>query len=233
MNSQIRQSQGVTTGYKLLIGLSAAIAIIMFLLKVGLFSKGGGKPKPPACIPNCTDKICGNDGCGGKCGKCGAGQQCDATGKCEAIPCVPDCAGKACGDDGCSGVCGNCPLFHECDNGTCKQTGCVSNCGTNVCGIDNCGNSCGNCSAGFHCANGQCEENECVPNCDNKACGGSDGCGGICHVAGSCGPTKKCMQNPYSPALGWGCMAYPNVCNPPCSPPSSVCVMGKCIADAD
>ena len=30
-----------------------------------------------ACVPNCTGKRCGPDGCGGLCGACGAGDRCD------------------------------------------------------------------------------------------------------------------------------------------------------------
>ena len=28
------------------------------------------------CVPNCADKQCGNDGCGGSCGECGNGDKC-------------------------------------------------------------------------------------------------------------------------------------------------------------
>lgn len=52
-------------------------------------SKGGGTP---ACVPKCDGMVCGDDGCGGKCGVCGD-------------PCIPKCDGKKCGDDGCGGVC--------------------------------------------------------------------------------------------------------------------------------
>lgn len=39
-------------------------------------------PLPPtSCRPNCTDRVCGDDGCGGSCGTC-------ADGACEAGVCV-------------------------------------------------------------------------------------------------------------------------------------------------
>ncbi len=55
------------------------------------------------CVPDCTDKACGDNGCGGICGACGQGESC-LDGAC-VTGCVPSCAGKACGDDGCGGSC--------------------------------------------------------------------------------------------------------------------------------
>jgi hypothetical protein len=34
------------------------------------------EPPPPECIPSCEKKLCGEDGCGGSCGTCSAGQVC-------------------------------------------------------------------------------------------------------------------------------------------------------------
>jgi hypothetical protein len=38
-----------------------------------------------ACIPSCSGKNCGADGCGGTCGTCGANQQCNTAGTCQAV----------------------------------------------------------------------------------------------------------------------------------------------------
>ena len=39
----------------------------------------------PLCSPYCEGRVCGNDGCGGSCGKCGLQQTCnDASGQCMA-----------------------------------------------------------------------------------------------------------------------------------------------------
>ena len=38
------------------------------------------------CTPNCTEKTCGDDGCGGSCGNCTTGQTC-ASGSCVTIAC--------------------------------------------------------------------------------------------------------------------------------------------------
>ena len=38
------------------------------------------------CEPQCLDKVCGSDGCGGVCGTCEAGRSCaEETGQCENI----------------------------------------------------------------------------------------------------------------------------------------------------
>lgn len=75
----------------------------------------------PNCIPQCEgNRQCGSDGCGGVCGECKAGLQCDlSSGRCRVEPCVPSCTyldknntvvKMECGDDGYGGVCGSCDL---------------------------------------------------------------------------------------------------------------------------
>jgi hypothetical protein len=94
-------------------------------------------PPPPAtpCTPRCGRKVCGDDGCGGSCGSCGAGQFC-ASGTC----CTPDPVEETCSVNcraaGCPrrcdtvrlpGTCGldvacSCPSGQEClSNRTCGQ----------------------------------------------------------------------------------------------------------------
>ncbi len=74
-----------------------------------------------ACQPDCVDKDCGGDGCGGSCGSCTGTDTCDNSGKC--VPCQADCTGKVCGDDGCGGSCGTCNTGEHCDNGACVTGG--------------------------------------------------------------------------------------------------------------
>lgn len=38
-----------------------------------------------ACTPQCSGRVCGDDGCGGRCGSCGLGSVCDA-GRCAVDP---------------------------------------------------------------------------------------------------------------------------------------------------
>ena len=78
---------------------------------------GGG------CEPECTifgfPKLCGDDGCGGSCGTCPWGYECDDnTFQC-VESCTPQCNGKECGDDGCDGSCGTCGAGEQCTNGQC------------------------------------------------------------------------------------------------------------------
>jgi hypothetical protein len=88
------------------------------------------------CTPSCAG-LCGgaNDGCGGTCTSCPAGQVC-AGQICR--PCNPKCAGKCDGaDDGCGGTCdADCPggicvnqKCHPCPTGykSCGGDQCVKN----------------------------------------------------------------------------------------------------------
>ena len=84
-----------------------------------------------ACVPNCEDKDCGDDGCGGSCGQCDGAQQLCAEGICV---CIPKCSEKDCGDDGCGGACGVCGENQLCTEGKC---GCAhAPCGETCCPAD-------------------------------------------------------------------------------------------------
>ncbi|MBI5512447.1 MAG: hypothetical protein HY909_01690 [Deltaproteobacteria bacterium] len=74
------------------------------------------------CIPQCDGKFCGDDGCGGQCGACGAGTVCGPTFRCVTTPCSPDCRGRQCGSDGCGGSCGSCTKGNLCveADGACR-----------------------------------------------------------------------------------------------------------------
>ena len=134
----------------------------------------GGGVCTGQCTPQCGDAMCGNDGCGGSCGECDFGSQCEA-GQCQ---CQPSCVAKSCGDDGCGGSCGTCSDGESCENGQCEG-GCVASCAGKECGDDGCGGDCGKCAPGSMCDPfGSCE-GTCTPDCFAKDCG-DDGCGGSC-----------------------------------------------------
>ena len=80
------------------------------------------------CVPDCSSRTCGDDGCGGSCGSCPSATTCDAGGNC----CQPACAGKTCGDDGCGGSCGVCDENESCTYGLCRV---YSNCEPLVGGV--------------------------------------------------------------------------------------------------
>ncbi|MBT9556692.1 MAG: hypothetical protein IV100_11720 [Myxococcales bacterium] len=169
----------------------------------------------PECIPQCSGKNCGPDGCGGICGSCGATETCNPSGVCE---CVKLCAASnGCGSDGCGGTCGTCT-----GNGVCQAFGtpapvgdprtdpnlffrvcqCVPDCTGKDCGPDGCGGSCGvegdanpTCVAIDDFATYSCNQAtgyKCACNaakgCEGKTCG-SDGCGGTC---GTCSGSSEC-----------------------------------------
>ena len=141
-----------------------------------------------ACVPQCSGKACGDDGCGGLCGICDEpGKSACVAGVCQA--CVPDCAGKACGADGCGGQCGACGPGLKCAFDQCvyppAEESCLGHCGayaSSGCGCTAACASDANCCVDV----GLCG---CLPKCDGIACG-DDGCGGTC---GSCAAGSNCI----------------------------------------
>jgi hypothetical protein len=74
---------------------------------------------PEVCTPDCENRECGDDGCGGSCGTCHYGCGGILTcyeGSC-GVPCCPNCTGRSCGSDGCGGICGACTA----PNTTCAE----------------------------------------------------------------------------------------------------------------
>ncbi len=161
-----------------------------------------------ACLPDCTGKTCGDDGCGGQCGTCNQNETC-VSGTCT---CLPDCSQKVCGDDGCGGSCGTCPVGKTCQTGTCvdcSQEGCtaegITKCGVEVgtyyfCSVqDGCYTWDGPkpCKDGAECVDGKCQ---CDGDCTGLECG-DDGCGGNC---GNCQSGESCQDGVCKP-LGGSC----------------------------
>jgi len=104
------------------------------------------------CAPQCEDKKCGDDGCGGSCGACAEGKTCHI-GEC----CEPKCGDKECGDDGCGGEC-VCPGAQD----ECIQEVCICQpaCQGKECGDDGCDGTCG---GDTPCVDGNpCTEDSCV-----------------------------------------------------------------------
>ncbi len=68
------------------------------------------EPEPDVCTPDCDDRACGSDGCGGTCGECAVGDACEA-GFCtardsggslscfEVVECLQFCNTERCFDD--------------------------------------------------------------------------------------------------------------------------------------
>ncbi len=97
-----------------------------------LIADCSGAPQGGAgCSPNCQQRECGDDGCGGTCGSCDRGFFCCGgreaeRGECEGGSCVRTCefvapdltAGSCCDDDDDCET--NSPLTYVCDGGICK-----------------------------------------------------------------------------------------------------------------
>lgn len=91
------------------------ISIIIVFITIGLiliFKK---------CKPNCTNKTCGSDGCGGQCGSCLRCTECAGN---SCAPVANGCINKQCGTDGCypcGPLGGKCASGQVCDtNGQCN-----------------------------------------------------------------------------------------------------------------
>lgn len=153
------------------------------------------------CVPDCTGRMCGDDGCGGSCGSCGAMRVCGAGGSCMCSAGLDDCGGNCTDvriDEANCGSCANaCTPAQTCLAGSCMDAvpdaGCVPACAGRDCGDDTCGGSCGACSSGEVCgAGGVCvcgaEASDCDGACvdvrrDRLHCGA---CGAACEPGWSC-----------------------------------------------
>lgn len=99
--------------------------------------------KSSGCKPDCKNRVCGVDGCGGSCGSCGDGEICSADGQCGL--CKSDCAVGMAGDkcgmlDICGNIC-NCQKGLNCNEGICTAPPC--SCDGKMCGDpDGCGGKC-------------------------------------------------------------------------------------------
>lgn len=141
------------------------------------------------CTPVCTNKLCGDDGCGGWCGSspkaCNDGLVCTDDSCDPQTGCVNSDNSKPCNDndactsaDTCSGgACSGTPK--SCSDGNmCTADSCVAG----ACQVQNLtdGTACG---SGLECVKGQCKT-ICLPSCIIGTCGIDDKCGGTCACNG-------------------------------------------------
>lgn len=57
-----------------------------------------GTPDSGVCVPQCTNRVCGFDGCGSTCGTCAAGSLCQSDGTCVVVE-TPDAGTPDASDD--------------------------------------------------------------------------------------------------------------------------------------
>jgi hypothetical protein len=150
------------------------------------------------CEPDCEEwQECGDDGCGGECGRCPNAAPFCNDGTCEQV-CEPDCDDKECGDDGCGDVCGNCPgaapfciefLCNTEEPNEPDPEECVPNCENRECGPDGCEGQCGICEESDICVYSP-GASECIAEEETSSCEGL--CGGF---TGSCWCDEACFIN--------------------------------------
>jgi len=114
---------------------------------------GGADPGASSCQPQCDDRVCGDDGCGGVCGTCAQDESCDA-GAC--LPATPDECEASCDDleyacgEHCGVACGTCADDERCVDHACV---CAPSCTVATCGQDDgCGGTCAECPRDVSCA---------------------------------------------------------------------------------
>ena len=199
------------------------------------------------CVPDCTGKERGDNGCSGSCGGCGSppASTCpDVNTIWEHNP-VGNCA-----VDQCDYLYNDRTCQYGCANGTCSN--CTPDCTNKNCGLDGCGGSCGNCTTCLNvCDTGVCAaahhsfsacdtgdvwwfdscsvkeemKTDCTVGqvCYNNACC-TPSCAGKCGGVDSCGGT--CPDNCVAPqTCGGG--GTTNVCG--CTPGCA----GKCGGASD
>ena len=164
------------------------------------------------CSPNCNNKECGDNGCGGSCGSCSTGRTC-SSGVCVST-CTSSCQslGYQCGSQWICGSylnCGTCSSGQTCSNGICT-TACTSHyekrCySDDVYWYNSCGNREGreeNCDSDERCHDGECERD--CKNKDEKECYNGDvwwydSCGDRYRKYDDCGDTEKCYDGECVP----------------------------------
>ena len=111
------------------------------------------------CVPDCREKSCGDDGCGGSCGSCPEAEAClDGICACAPAAAVACCQDGAalCSYDSCGHLEG---VAQACETG-CADDACCDHCGSgHQCGEDGscfCGELGVACPEGFACTDGHC-----------------------------------------------------------------------------
>jgi hypothetical protein len=164
------------------------------------------------CVPNCTGKICGDDGCSGTCGACVTGTACNSAGNvCEPI--LPTCSDGVQNQSeenvDCGGPCS------PCGGGTESCTDGIQN-------QDEIGVDCG----GVVCL--PCE------NTDPDACDGHEGEINICGDGNPCTNNHKCLAGGgCSPGLPVACDDGDACTADTCDPDAGGCVSTAIVCPDD
>jgi hypothetical protein len=104
-------------------GSLVSLGILAAILVVG----GCSGEKNGACVPNCENRVCGPDGCGGDCGACNQDQTCREDGVCVFSSCGNGLKDGDETDVDCGGGdCGKCADHRYCkNNNDCQNNSCI------------------------------------------------------------------------------------------------------------
>ncbi|GEM_PF-2442389 len=238
--------------------MTTHIRPIIILTAIAAMALSCGSGASTACRPDCSNKECGDDGCGGSCGGCDDGVSC-TTDTCRQGLCYADLDPNYCVISGSCVPSGTLNPSNPCQkctpknsskgwsaeaNGVVCGTGAIcfdkeccpyaQNCEGKNCGEDGCGGLCGQCGEFEECsAKGVCEEKVCEGGCDGKDCG-FDECGKSC---GTCPGGNECQDG--------ACICVPKCagkecgddsCNGTCGTCTGVnrtCQSGKCVCSGE
>ncbi len=157
------------------------------------------------CIPACDGLACGDDGCGGQCGTCAAGQICEA-GACL----FPSCGPATCNGHG---TCDPKTVTCACKDG--YQGKYCDQCPPGQLGYPACAAPCTNaegCNDSEPCTSDDCQAGVCVHAPAQATCPGSTACvknscvGGTCQIAKitDCDDKNACTTDSCDPTTGCG-----------------------------
>jgi hypothetical protein len=163
-------------------GALAALAGVLAAADADARKKRKKKRRKGGCRPNCADRACGSDGCGGSCGGCGATQVCHG-GAC----CLPESRGAAC-----AGRCGT--RTNNCG----QPVACATCAGGRVClGNGSCAIACTDNNDCDACGGGAC------PDATNVE--GERHCtGGLVQPITTCTGTVDCPPGSHCTDMGGG-----------------------------
>ena len=196
------------------------------------------------CTPDCLARQCGDDGCGGVCGECGAEEVCSVDATCAPMPCDSDldCAefGKVC--DPLSRTCVACLTATDCGEGDyiCEGKSCVEitpcgsslDCDNQVC--DEVAGFCVDCLDDADCeGDAICQYKYCIPitpcdsslDCTGQVCNKDKGYCVDCLENADCGVNAECTGMDV-------CVSYtPCDSDLDCTPHGMLCDkgLGRCV----
>jgi hypothetical protein len=181
-----------------------AASVLFVILGVGLLGLAaceGNFNSNAECIPQCGDRQCGGDGCGGTCGICGPGRACALDGTCRLASCGDGKLdpGEVCDNAIAADEEGACTTSDACvDDGNACTTeqffGSAENCDAECTRftIIRCENGDGCCPDGCNDGN----DSDCSENCDNGVVDDNETCDppSSCPTIADCTAPDACQR---------------------------------------